>query len=124
MKQLRHSLDRDARQASSGQQLAHHGAQPLSLFTGIGGGGRGGDEGAPTTLGGDESFMLELVIGFLDSERRDDELLGQLPLRRELVAGSETSPSQGVGDLSHDLTVDGKLAAWDDDEVHGGGLLS
>src|SRR5258705_1269082 len=78
----------------------------------------GGNEGAAAVPGLDVALGLELVVGLLDGEGGDDELLAQLPVGGETVAGGEPAAGDGVADLPHDLAVDRELAAGVEAEVH------
>ena len=79
---------------------------------------RGADESAASALGFDEAECFQFVVGFFDSEWRDHQLFAQFTMRGELVAGLQATARDGVGDLPHDLAVEGKLTGRIDEQIH------
>ena len=69
----------------------------------------GADEGSSAALCFEVTEQFQLVVGLLDGEGSDDELFAEIAVGWQLFAGFETSAGDGIGDLPHDLAVDGKL---------------
>ena len=70
---------------------------------------RGRNKSASPAMRFDITEGFELVVGFFDRERRNDELFAELAMGSELLATLQAAAGDGLGDLPHDLAVERKI---------------
>ncbi len=102
--------------AGSGDPLAECGFE-FGVGVEVAGGEGGGDEGAASGFGGDESLAFEFAVGLEDGVGVDGDLGDDLLDRGQLVPHGEHAESQGLLHLVDELHVRGHAGARFEVEV-------
>jgi hypothetical protein len=102
------------------QELSEYLVQPPASLQRADLGAVVGDEGPRSLLCVEHALDLHLSVGPHDGVEVDGEVGGELPHRRQLVAGPQRTPDDAVLDPIDDLAVEGHTAVRIDGIVQGG----